>query len=106
MLRGYVITRNCEAAELILAAEPSSSCLELSPLGRRISSCRHINEHTPDDRGAQRADNRPGTAKSGAKKTRVRRKPKPSLRHACAPPRATAAAPPLADGPARGCAQM
>ena len=44
--------------------------LELSPPGRRISSCRHINEHIPDDLGAKRADNRPGTTKSGAKKTR------------------------------------
>ena len=69
LLHGYRIVRNCEAAEDGLAAEPTSSCLELSPPGRRLSSCRHMHE-SPDDRGAQRADNRPGTTKSGAKKTR------------------------------------
>jgi hypothetical protein len=70
LLHGYRLTRNFDAAEDSLLDEHASSCPELSPPGRRISSCRHMNE-SPDDRGAlQRVDNRPGTAKSGAKKTR------------------------------------
>ena len=71
LLHGYLAACDCEAAEDGLAAKLASSCPELSPPGRRISSCRHINERTPPvDRGAQRAENRPGTAKSGANKTR------------------------------------
>ena len=73
--RGYRLTRNFDAAEDSLVDEHASSCPELLPPGRRISSCRHMNE-SPDDRGAlQRVDNRPGTAKSGAKKTRGGRSP-------------------------------
>ena len=61
--------RNCDAAEAGLAAEPSSSCLELSPPGRRITSCRHMNEPTPD-RGAQRADNRQKKSRGGRSRRR------------------------------------
>jgi len=71
LLHGYRIVRNCEAAEDGLADEPASSCPELSPPGRRISSCRHMNERTPpDDRGAKRAENRPTKTRGGRSRRR------------------------------------
>jgi hypothetical protein len=71
LLLRYRFMINAEAAEDSLEDQPTSSCHELSPPGRRISSCRHMHERTPtNDRGAQRAENRPSTADGGAKKTR------------------------------------
>ena len=72
MLHGYRIVRYYEVAKSGLEAEPSSSCLELSPLGRRLSSCRHMNECTPpDDRGVhQRAENRPKKTRGGRSRRR------------------------------------
>ena len=71
LLHGYVHVRNCEAAEDGFADEPTSSCSELSPPGRRISSCRHMNERTPpDDRGAKRAENRPTKTRGGRSRRR------------------------------------
>jgi hypothetical protein len=69
LLHGYRITRNFDAAEDGLVDEPSSSCPELSPPGRRISSCRHLHE-SPDDCGAQRAENRPKKTRGGRSRRR------------------------------------
>ena len=69
LLHGYRLTRNFDAAEDSLVDEQASSCPELSPPGRRISSCRHMHE-SPDDCGAQRAENRPKKTRGGRSRRR------------------------------------
>ena len=61
----YKRTRDVEAAQA-MNSSPTSSCRELSPPGRRLTSARDADEHTPpDDRGAKRAENRQQKSRGG-----------------------------------------
>ena len=54
-----------EAAQA-MRSSPTSSCLELSPAGRRLASTRHMDERTPPNgRGAKRAENRQQKPRGG-----------------------------------------
>ena len=66
----YKRTRDVEAAQA-MNSSPTSSCRELSPPGRRLTSARDADEHTPpDDRGAKRAENRQQKSRGGRSRRR------------------------------------